>query len=312
LGRMGTGGGGKGIVFDVKRFALHDGPGTRTTVFFKGCPMACRWCHNPESQDRRPQLAYSRSRCSKDCHRCVAVCPEGALVADGPRIRIRRVLCTLCRECLHVCPSEALEVIGREMSVEELIAEVERDVVFFDESGGGMTVSGGEPLSQPEFLDSLLTACRKNGVHTALDTCGYAPFSVLRKAASKVDLILFDVKIVDDRAHRLFTGVSNRLILENLRALSALTDNIVIRIPLIPGMTDSPLQLKETAEFALSLRRVRRIGLLNFHRGGRKKYAKIGRVDSMPDARPLPDERLESIRRELAAYGFGVQIGGSS
>ena len=305
-----AGGGEKGIVFDVKRFALHDGPGTRTTVFFKGCPMACRWCHNPESQESRPQLAYSRTRCLADCHQCVKVCPEAALVADGPHVRVRRDLCTLCRDCLSVCPSEALEVIGREVSVQELFAEVERDVVFFDESGGGMTVSGGEPLLQPEFLDSVLTICREKGISTVLDTCGYAPFPVLKRIAVKVDLILFDVKIVDGRAHRLFTGVSNRLILKNLRAILALVDNIVVRVPLIPGMTDSPNQLKEMAEFLLSLRRVRRINLLNFHRGGRKKYGKIGRVDPIPDVRPLPDERLDSIRRKFEAHGFDVQIGG--
>ena len=310
MGRRVAGVGERGIVFDVKRFALHDGPGTRTTVFFKGCPMACRWCHNPESQESRPQLAYGRIRCLAGCHRCVKVCPEAALVADGPHIRIRRDLCTLCRDCLPVCPSEALEVIGREVMVEELLAEVERDVVFFDESGGGVTVSGGEPLLQPEFLDSLVTICREKGIPTVLDTCGYAPFPVLKKIALKADLILFDVKIVDGRAHRLFTGVSNRLILKNLRALSALIDNIVVRVPLIPGMTDSPNQLKEMAEFLLSLRRVRRISLLNFHRGGQNKYGKIGRVDPIPGVRPLPDERLDSIRKEFEALGFDVQIGG--
>ena len=238
--------------------------------------MACRWCHNPESQESRPQLAYSRIRFLADCHRCVSVCPESALLKDGPHIRIRRDLCTSCRDCLSVCPSEALDVIGREVSVQELFAEVERDVVFFDESGGGVTVSGGEPLLQPGFLDSVVTICREKGIPTVLDTCGYAPFPVLKKTALKVDLILFDVKIVDGRAHRLFTGVSNRLILKNLRALSALLDNIVVRVPLIPGMTDSARQLKEMAEFLLSLRRVRRISLLNFHRGGRTNSEKSG------------------------------------
>ena len=224
----------KGLIFDIKRYSINDGPGIRTTVFFKGCPLQCRWCHNPEGQSFTPEVMVRSARCLKDCSECLAVCPEGALSKSGAILALDRIHCTACGECAEMCPTQAIEIVGRRLSPAELLREIEKDRVFHEESGGGVTFSGGEPLSQPDFLDEVLDLCRKKEIHAAVDTCGLAAPDVLERIAAQTELFLFDLKTMDEQRHIAFTGESNRLVLENLKRLAAMGKKIIVRIPVVP------------------------------------------------------------------------------
>ncbi|MCX5752422.1 MAG: glycyl-radical enzyme activating protein, partial [Candidatus Krumholzibacteria bacterium] len=268
----------KGCIFDVRRYAIHDGPGIRTTVFFKGCPLFCRWCHNPESQSPVSEIVFSGSRCIA-CGACVEACPEGALSTDGTGRPVAGPgVCARCGACAAVCYAEARRMTGREATVEEVMAEVERDAAFYEQSGGGVTFSGGEPLMQVEFLEALLRASRKRNVCTALDTCGYAPWESIDRIRGMVDLFLYDVKIVDDARHRELTGVSNEPIIENLRALSRHGHNIRLRIPIIPGINDNEKAVWAVAALASSLPSLIGIDIIPINRLAAEKYARLGRL----------------------------------
>ncbi len=296
----------KGIIFDIKRFALHDGPGLRTTVFLKGCPLSCSWCHNPESREFSPALLFRPSRCIS-CLRCVEACPEGAISAgkDHPDTDYR--LCSACGRCVAVCPSEAREIVGREYTVPEIMEEIRRDRVFHDESGGGATFSGGEPLAQPGFVSSLLQACRDNGIHTALDTSGYAEKTVFLEAASLADLVLFDIKAMDPEIHLKLTGVYNKEILENVSALSALGGTeILIRIPLIPGLNDDAVNISQTGAYVRGLSGVSGVELLPFHPMTKEKHLRFSLPYRGPDAETYPEEREEEAERILSGMGINV------
>ena len=242
-----------GLVFNLQRFSLQDGPGLRTTVFLKGCPLACAWCHNPESQAPEPQIVRLRQRCMA-CGRCDA--------RDGPATAADA----------EVCPTGALQVLGRRWSTAELVTALLQDRIFFDESGGGVTFSGGEPLQQGGFLLEALGRLRGEGVHTALDTCGYGSAEGLRLAAALADLVLYDLKLMDDGRHQAATGVSNRTILENLEALSRTHPCIWIRVPIIPGVNDDTANLEATAAFLARLGSIRRVDLLPYHASGEVKF----------------------------------------
>ncbi len=298
-----------GVVFDIKRYAIHDGPGIRTTVFFKGCPLACRWCHNPESQTIATEMIFREGRCI-GCRACVAACVHGAIVWSETGSVTERAACVACGDCALVCYAEARERVGREMSVEETMAEIERDRPFYEESGGGATFSGGEPLAQPEFLGALLAACRAAGIDTALDTCGYAPWEVMDGIRGDVDLFLYDLKLLDDARHRELTGVSNRLILENLRALSERGSAIILRVPIIPGINDDAATIGEIGAFAKSLPRLDEIDVLPYNRMGIDKYARLDRPYRLSGAAPLSDETMCGIARGLSAFGLPVRVGG--
>lgn len=299
----------RGVIFDIKRYALHDGPGIRTTVFFKGCPLRCWWCHNPESQVASPELMFQKNRCT-GCGDCLAACEEGALSLTGGELSIARDRCTRCGACAIACQAEALMMSGQEMTVAEVIAEIERDSLFYDESGGGVTFSGGEPLMQPDFLAELLRTCRARGLHTALDTSGYAPWATLERVSEDVSLFLYDLKLMDDRKHREFTGVSNELILANLRELARRGSAIIIRLPLIPGINDDPENIRRTGEFVASLARPCPINILPYHRAGIAKYTKLGRAYPLPEVEPPAEGRLEEAARALAEFDLEVMIGG--
>jgi pyruvate formate lyase activating enzyme len=225
-----------GWIWDIKRYALHDGPGIRTTVFVKGCPLRCQWCCNPESQSFRPEAAWIGERCL-NCGLCEQVCPHGAISHDGGRRYVDHQLCDLCGECARRCPGEALQIMGRRVFVDEVLAEISRDSVFFSRSGGGLTISGGEPLAQPEFVAELLRRYKteEKGLSTAVETCGHAEWPMVARVGRYTDLFLFDLKHMDPGEHFRLTGVGNRLILENAARLAESGHTLVIRLPLIPA-----------------------------------------------------------------------------
>ncbi|NPU85951.1 MAG: glycyl-radical enzyme activating protein [Syntrophaceae bacterium] len=297
----------KGTIFDIQRFSVHDGPGIRTTVFFKGCPLRCAWCANPESQDTRPQLMMRNNRCTA-CGRCLPACPERAvrLTKDGRR-RIFWKKCTQCLRCVAACETGALSIAGREATIAEIVNEVERDRSFYETSGGGVTLSGGEPLLQPEFAVRLLERCKERGLHTALDTCGYADPDILLAAIRYADLVLYDIKALDDERHRKYTGVGNSLILENAK-LVARSVRTWFRIPLVAGVNDTVEEIREIATLARRLG-VEKISLLPYHAGGREKRLRIGAGKSPFRGNVPPERHLARLRRAIEAEGVASSVG---
>ena len=298
-----------GLVFDIKKYAIHDGPGIRTTVFFKGCPLNCLWCHNPESRQDRAELGFRKNRCI-GCGQCAEACPREAisLVENHPVTDVEK--CVLCGRCVDVCIAGAREIIGHRMTVSEVMAEVERDVIFYDQSGGGVTFSGGEPLMQPDFLVALLNRCRELNIHTAVDTSCYAEPDVIKSVAEKTDLFLCDIKHIDNEMHERFTGVGNKLILDNIKLISQAGKKIVIRVPVIPGFNDDPANIEATGEFAASIAGVGRIDLLPFNRGGIEKSARLTRETNSMQIETPDDDKMSEIADNLSKYVFEVNIGG--
>lgn len=295
-----------GIIFDIKKFSIHDGPGIRTTVFLKGCPLSCWWCHNPEGQASREELILRPDRCIA-CRACVEACDRGAVTSDQGAVVTSRERCTSCGACVEVCYAGARELVGRQMTVADVMAEIERDRPFYDQSGGGVTFSGGEPLSQPAFLRDLLEACKDMGLHTVLDTCGFAGWEVLDGLRAYVDLFLYDLKLMDDGRHREITGVSNEPILRNLSRLSREGHRIILRVPIIPGVNDDEANLRQIARFAAALSSLRRVDLLPYHRIGRDKYQRLGKDCLMPEVDPPTHERVTEIARMAAGFGLEVR-----
>jgi len=301
----------KGIIFDIKRYAIYDGPGIRTTVFFKGCPLRCWWCHNPEGQLRTYEIMYFEYKCIH-CHTCVHVCPLKAVTFDENEVQhIDREVCTGCGICAEHCPTRALRLVGREITVEELMDEIEKDVQLYDSSGGGVTFSGGEPLFQPQFLKEALKACKERYIHTALDTSGYALRDVLKSVMPYVDLFLYDLKLADDEEHKKYTGVSNKLIKENLKFLveNGRAKDIILRFPVIPGITDTEKNINGLVEFISSLKGISEIDLLSFHDIS-EKFRRLGKQYKMPTHNAPSEEKLKYIKEKFEEIGLYVKIGG--
>ena len=298
-----------GMVFDIKRFSIHDGPGIRTTVFFKGCPLSCWWCHNPESQATEPEMMFRENRCIR-CRACQAVCKQSAISWDGDVISTDMEKCTLCGVCVEACYAEAREMIGREMSVAQVMAEIERDIAFYDESAGGATFSGGEPLWQRDFLLDLLRACQEKEIHTTVDTCGFATWETVDSVREYVDLFLYDLKLMNDARHQKFTAVSNELILSNLRALAEPGENIVLRVPIIPEINDDDESLRQLGAFAATLPNVNQMSLLPYHPTAVDKYRLLHKVCGLQGIRPPSDRRMAEIAEILSEFGLQVKIGG--
>jgi len=295
----------RGTVFNVQRFSTRDGPGIRTTVFLKGCPLQCPWCHNPEGRDGDPEIAIRRGRCI-GCGNCVEVCPERESLEDDPV----PLECTACGRCVAACPTGARALMGAEFSSAGLVEQLLKDRIFFDESGGGVTFSGGEPLAQPEFLLDCLQRCRAEGVHTAVDTCGCCSREALLGAASLADLFLFDIKLTDPEAHKRLVGAPLEPILDNLRALAEHHDQIWLRAPVIPGLTDGEFHAASIAALAASLPAVRRVSLLPYHRTGQSKFEQLGRDYEMKEIQPPTDAQMRELAAVFESSGIEVTIGG--
>jgi pyruvate formate lyase activating enzyme len=237
-----------GIVFNIQGYSIHDGPGIRTTVFIKGCPLSCFWCQNPESQLKKPQVLLNKDKCVA-CGRCVKECPEGAISITETCSTIDRSKCIACGACCTVCPVNARNLTGKLLTVDEVMVEVLRDKKFYEKSGGGVTLSGGEPTAQAEFSLNILRRCKEEGLHTALETCGYASWQTMQKLLPYLDLVLYDIKCMDAEKHRQATGMSNDVILNNAKRISECKPMMVVRVPLIPGFNDSPEEIRKIAEF---------------------------------------------------------------
>ena len=298
----------KGTVFDVKKFSIHDGPGIRTTVFFKGCPMDCWWCHNPESQAPGPEMMFRARRCIH-CGACAPACPQGAISIEGDVVTTDGEKCTLCGACVEICYAQAREMVGQKMTVAQVMAQIEQDVVFYDESGGGVTFSGGEPLSQRDFLLALLRACKEKEIHTTLDTCGLATWDALESVREHVDLFLYDLKLVDDARHLKFTGVSNALILKNLRALSERGHDIMLRVPIVPGVNDADEDVRHIGALAATLPHLQGVDILPYHHIHVDKYERLNKVYRLPDTRPPSPERMAEITHILQGFDLDVKTG---
>ncbi|MFH1651003.1 MAG: glycyl-radical enzyme activating protein [Chloroflexota bacterium] len=302
----------RGLVFHIIHGSFVDGHGIRTTVFLKGCPLRCLWCCNPEGQQDYPEIKFTLSLCD-GCGRCLSACAPGALRLvtgeDGDQLEIDRARCTGCGACGEACSRGALELFGREMSVDEVFAVVQKDEPFYRASGGGVTIGGGEPTYQARFTLALLRRCRENYLHTAVDTCGYTTtregFQVLEEA----DLLLFDLKGMLPEEHRRHCGVSNEVILDNLRRLAGRGKPLIIRVPVIPGYTDSAENIAAAAELLAKYRSVERVDLMAYHEYGMVKYGQLGRAYPLDVAPPGP-ERMADVRKIFEGYGLNVRLGG--
>lgn len=300
----------EGTVLRIERFAIHDGPGIRTTVFLKGCPLRCTWCHSPESQALPPEFMPLPDRCVR-CGACTAACPTHAVRPAADATVVAPDECTLCGQCVSACPSGARELVGYRTSVEALVTLLERDRIFYDESGGGVTFSGGEPLMQPDFLLEAVEACHDGGMHVAVDTSGLGDTHVLLEVARSANLFLFDLKMMDEERHRACTGVSNTRILQNLERLAAVHRQIIVRFPLIPGVNDDDDNVRAMGAFLASLR-LTRIDVLPYHRAGLAKYHRLQRPYGLPDTQPPAPDARAHVSHLLEGCGLIVRPGGVS
>ncbi|MEW6143170.1 MAG: glycyl-radical enzyme activating protein [Chloroflexota bacterium] len=297
----------KGWVFDIQRYSIHDGPGIRTTVFFKGCPLRCLWCDNPESQKPVPEILFFESLCQR-CYRCVQVCLTGATsVGKDGAIQIDRSKCTGCGKCAEQCLNEARVLSGKQMTAAEVVEVVKKDTLFYANSRGGVTASGGEPFYQPEFLKEIFRLCRELGIHTAVETSGHAKWRVIEGALPYIDLFLYDVKHLDTAKHYELTGVDNSLVLENLRKVVAAGKRVILRVPLIPGCNDQPEELEALAGLAKELG-IKRLDVMAYHRLGEKKYERLGRSYQLENVAQYREDEVGVMLGVLKNQGLDVRL----
>lgn len=280
----------KALISDIKHFAVHDGDGIRTTVFFKGCPLKCVWCHNPEGIDFKPQMAYYKNKCI-GCGECISACPSGAHKITQEGHIFERDLCVACGKCETLCLGEAMKHYGKEMTVDELLPQLLEDKEFYETSGGGVTLSGGECLIQADFCAALLKELKEAGINTAVDTCGYVPKESIDKVLPYTDTFLYDIKAIDEDVHINCTGKSNHLILENIKYIDSLHKSIEVRIPFVPNYNDN--QMNQIAAFLKNLKNVTKIRVLPYHNYAGSKYEALDMENTLPDQ--LPDE--EEIKK---------------
>ncbi|MBQ8540695.1 MAG: glycyl-radical enzyme activating protein [Clostridia bacterium] len=297
------------LISNLQRFSTKDGPGIRTTVFFKGCPLRCKWCHNPETHLASMEIMYNRENCTL-CGRCVVACPEGAITIENNTVITDTDKCTSCHKCTEECYYNAREISGKALTFDEICDVLERDIPFYSESGGGVTFSGGECLMFPEMLTRLLKFCKARRIHTAVDTSGFAAWEVFQKILPYTDLFLYDIKAFSSSLHKEITGVENTLIWENLEKLSKIGANVNLRLPVIEGCNGDLADIEETARCSAEFG-IKKVNILPYHDMGKYKYTKLGRdYDSNSMSTPS-DEKLEEIKRIFAKYLFtDIKIGG--
>jgi len=300
----------KGLVASIKRFAIHDGPGIRTIVFMKGCPLRCIWCSSPQTQNPYPEIAYYEEKCI-GCGGCLKVCSENAITIDKQGKKwINRLRCTNCGKCAEACPTEALKIVGQFMTSEEIITEIDKDRLFYQESGeGGVTISGGEPLMQTEFVKEVLRKCHEQGIHTAIETSGFVEWREFRNVLGHVDLLFCDIKHMNSEKHKELTGVSNQLILENIRKVDQKCDvPVILRFPLIPSINDSEENLINLAKFITSLKRINTLEILPYHRLGEHEYKTLGREYKLKEVEVPSDDYLQEVKEFMTSQKLKVDV----
>ena len=288
-----------GLIFAIKKYSIHDGPGIRTTVFFKGCPLNCWWCHNPEGIDLQPNLIFHENRCIQ-CYDCVKACSNNAIAKN---IHTNKQKCTLDGNCVAACPGNAREILGKEYSAVQLMQQIEKDIIFYDDSDGGVTFSGGEPFLQPKFLKNILKECQSKRIHTAVDTSGYVNTDILLDMSEYIDLFLYDLKIIDDKKHIEYTGVSNELILHNLLMLTQKKNRIIIRVPIIPGINDDLENIKAIGALLASLKNIEHVEVLPYHKHYLDKNIRLNKVNKLSELPDLSNSHILKIKEELKLLG---------
>lgn len=298
-----------GTIINIQKYCVHDGPGIRTTVFFKGCPLRCWWCHNPESHNPKHEIMFFQERCSS-CGVCVKRCPENAIeIKDSAPVWDEKK-CRLCGKCTDFCPNNAREYVGQDITPEELMKEIVKDMVFYEESGGGVTFSGGEPLLHADFLSVVLKSCKEKGINTAIETSGYAPWESFEKILDKVDLFLYDLKLMDNEKHKKYMGVGNEVILSNLKKLSSRGANIFARMPIIAGVNDDEEYINEAIKFLSDIKPLQ-VNLLPYHKMGMDKYRRLNKDYKLSGMEKPSDERLAEIVDKFNKSGIKTRIGGN-
>jgi pyruvate formate lyase activating enzyme len=297
----------EGMVFNIQRYSIDDGPGIRTTVFLKGCPLRCPWCSNPESQSAAPQLQYRYTSCQK-CGTCVGVCPNAAIAQSDDGVLIDRSKCTVCGACVKECPAQALVVKGERMTVDQVWKVVRRDATYYETSGGGVTCSGGEILAQPDFVASIFKKCREEGVHTCADTSGFGTREALLRVLEYADLVYYDLKHMDPVLHEKLTGVPLDAILGNLRTVAETGVAVTIRVPLIPEYNNSDENLDAMARAARGAAPDAVISILPYHKYGANKYASVGMTYTLDDLRECTPEELERAQEIFISHGFECTV----
>lgn len=295
-------------IFNIQKFSIHDGPGIRTTVFFKGCPLKCLWCHNPESQESRMQILYDVEKCIL-CGTCVKVCPHNAIKIEKKVLTTDMDKCDFCGLCEVYCIQEARNIVGKDYTVEEVLKEVLKDRVFYEKSNGGVTVSGGEPLIHIDFIENLFRKLKEENIHTAVDTCGAVNFESIERIAKYTDLFLYDIKLMDDEKHKKFIGTSNKIILDNLINLSKIHNNINIRMPIIEGVNADEHHIEETISFIENLN-IQKINLLPYHDIAKHKYRKLDITYESEKMSKPSDEKMQYFKSISENEGYEVKIGG--
>ncbi|MGL4912367.1 MAG: trans-4-hydroxy-L-proline dehydratase activase [Romboutsia sp.] len=299
------------LVINIQKCSIHDGPGIRTTIFFKGCPLKCAWCHNPESQSYTKEVMYNKEQC-RNCEICMSKCPNNAIYKENDNIYLSKEKCIFCETCLDYCLNNAREIVGKEYSIKEIMKEIEKDMIFYEQSNGGVTLSGGEVMAlNIDFIKELLKSCSDKGIHTSIDTCGYTSFDNFDKVLPYTKLFLYDIKLIDCKKHKLFTDVDNTLILNNVKKLSEKGANINIRIPLIEGVNvdDENIEIKKIISFLLPLN-IKYVNLLPYHDIGMYKYQKLYKEYKGFEFKCPSDYKLEEIKNLFEENDFTIKVGG--
>lgn len=294
----------EGIIFNIQRYSIHDGPGIRTTIFLKGCPLRCKWCSNPESINPIPEIFLRDERCDQ-CGKCLEVCIPQAISLGENSIEIDRTKCDLCLKCEEICPTRVINCTGKKVSVNEVVLEAMQDEIFYNNSGGGITISGGEPLFQPKFTLKLLKQFKERAIHTTIDTTGFASWEDFNQVLNYTDLVLFDIKHLNSQIHLKFTGVKNELILRNLENVLKKNVKIWIRVPVIPDFNDSSEYMEELAMF-LKDKSVDKVSLLPYHEWGKHKYKFLGRVYPMQNVQFIDEKLIQDFKQTIESYDLKV------